>query len=98
MDKPTIISTALALILAAQNRGLTANIRHLLNIIRASPIFENPALTKKWLKLGFQEPAYLFTDTLGRVWGKGENGKYYPFHFKSGKSLIGYRVSIRAAN
>lgn len=59
---------------------------------------ENPALTKKWLKLGFQEPAYLFTDTLGRVWGKGENGKYYPFHFKSGKSLIGYRVSIRAAN
>ena len=59
---------------------------------------DNPALTKKFLRLGFQEPAYLFTDTLGRVWGRGENGKYYPFHFNKGKTLIGYRLPQKAAN
>ena len=59
---------------------------------------ENPGMARKMINLGLKEPAYLFTDTLGRVWGKGENGKYYPFHFKSGKTLIGYRLSERAAN
>jgi hypothetical protein len=59
---------------------------------------ENPSMARKWINLGLREPAYLFTDVNGRVWGKGENGKYYPFHFKSGKSLIGYRLSERAAN
>ncbi len=59
---------------------------------------DTPSFTKKCLRLGFEEPAFLFTDTLGRVWGKGENGKYYPFHFNKGKRLFGYRLSKRAAN
>ena len=59
---------------------------------------EDPGLTKKFLRLGFQEPAFFFTDTLGRIWGKGENGKYYPYHFNRGKTLYGYRMAKKAAN
>jgi len=59
---------------------------------------DNHSLTKRWLKLGFEEPAYFFADSLGRVWGKGVDGIYYPFHFNKGKILIGYRLSKMAAN
>ena len=59
---------------------------------------DNYAFTKKCIKLGFQEPAYMFTDTNGRIWGKGTDGLYYPFHFNRGKILIGYRLSKKAAN
>jgi len=45
-----------------------------------------------------KEPAYLFTDSMGRVWGKGENGKYYPYHYDYGKKLYGIRISKKAAN
>ncbi len=58
---------------------------------------DDPGLTKKFLKLGFEE-SYLFTDTDGRVWGKGEDGRYYPYHFSSGKKKIGYRLPKKAAN
>lgn len=54
--------------------------------------------TKKFLKVGFREPAFFFTDTNGRVWGKGEDGLYYPYHFNHGKTLIGYRIPTKAAN
>ena len=59
---------------------------------------DDPGLTKKFLKIGFKEPAFFFTDTHGRVWGKGENGFYYPYHFNRGKTLIGYRIPTKAAN
>lgn len=59
---------------------------------------ETPEFTKQIVKLGFKEPAYLFTDTNGRIWGKGEDGRYYPFHFNHGAKVIGYRITKRAAN
>jgi hypothetical protein len=60
---------------------------------------DNYALTKKMIRmLHDKEPAYLFTDSLGRLFGKGEDGFYYPFHFEYGKKLIGYRLSTKAAN
>lgn len=61
-------------------------------------IDDDPALTRKWLKLLMKEPAYLFTDSDGRVWGKGENGIYYPYHTEYGKKLYGVRISKKAAN
>lgn len=59
---------------------------------------DDPGLTKKFLKLGFKEPAYFFTDSDGRVWGKGEDGRYYPFHFRKWAKNIGYRLPKKAAN
>ena len=61
-------------------------------------IDDNYPLTKKMLKLGFKEPAFLATDSLGRVWGKGEDQYWYPFHFEYNGKLIGYRLSKKAAN
>lgn len=61
-------------------------------------IDDDPSLTKKWLRLLMKEPAYLFTDSDGRVWGKGENGVYYPYHTEHGKKLYGVRISKKAAN
>ena len=58
----------------------------------------DPGLTKKWLTMLMREPAYLFTDTFGRVWGKGENGKYYPYHYDYGKKKNGIRIAKKAAN
>ena len=58
----------------------------------------DPALTKKWLVMLMKEPAYLFTDSDGRVWGKGENGIYYPYHYEYGKKKYGLRISKKAAN
>lgn len=60
---------------------------------------DNYDLTKKILKMGFEEPAFLFVDSLGRIWGKSEEGEpMYPFHFEYGKKLIGFRISKRAVN
>jgi hypothetical protein len=59
---------------------------------------ETPEFTKKIIALGFKEPAYLFTDANGRIWGKGEDGFFYPFHFKQGSTVIGYRLTKRAVN
>ena len=61
-------------------------------------IDDDPALTKKWLKLGLQEPAYFFIDTDGRVWGRGENGYWYPYHIDYGKKKYGLRIAKKAAN
>lgn len=57
----------------------------------------NHFLTKKFLKIGIEDN-FLFTDQLGRVWGKGKNNNYYPFHFNIGKTLYGIRLSNTAAN
>lgn len=60
---------------------------------------DNYALTKKMIRmLHDKEPAYLFTDSLGRLFGKGVDGLYYPFHFESYGKLIGYRLAKKAAN
>lgn len=62
-------------------------------------IDDNYSLTKKMIKMLHEtEPKYLFTDTLGRLWGKGEDGYCYPFHFNYGKELVGYRISRKASN
>lgn len=55
------------------------------------------ALTKKWLRLGAKEN-FLFVDVLGRIWGKGDNGYYYPYHFDYGKKVYGVRLAVMAAN
>jgi len=66
-------------------------------------VYVDEALSiKKVLKIGFEEPAFLFTDTLGRIWGKKESGQYYPLHFEAGwgteKKLVGYRLAVKASN
>lgn len=61
-------------------------------------IDDNPSFTKKIVKLGFQEPAYLALDKLGRIWGRGEDNRFYPYHMNKGSTIIGYRISKRAAN
>ena len=58
----------------------------------------NHWLTLKFIKLGFEEPAYLAVDLDGRIWGKGVNGIYYPFHFTYFGKNIGYRLAKKAAN
>jgi hypothetical protein len=59
---------------------------------------DNYEFTRKCLKLGMQEPAFLATDFHGRLWGKGTDGYFYPYHFEYGKKLIGYKISKKAAN
>jgi hypothetical protein len=59
---------------------------------------DDPALTKKLIRLGFQKPEYFFTDSMGRIWGRGEDGHYYPYHFTSYGKNIGYRLPKKAAN
>jgi hypothetical protein len=53
--------------------------------------------TLKCLKIGFED-GYMFTDSLGRIWCKGQDGRMHPFHFEYGKKLIGYRLPKTAAN
>ena len=55
-------------------------------------------LTCHIMKLGFQEPPFLFTDSDGRVWGKGESGRLFPFHMEYGAQLIGFRLIKKASN
>lgn len=55
-------------------------------------------LTLRIIRMGFQEPPFLFTDSDGRLWGKGENGYLYPFHMEYGSQLIGFRLPKKAAN
>ncbi len=56
-------------------------------------------LTKKIIRLLFdKEPAYLFADQRGYLWGKGDNGYFYPFYFEYKNKNIGYRLSKKAAN
>jgi len=54
------------------------------------------ALAKKWAKLLMPDGS-LFTDSEGRIWGKGNDG-YYPYHFEVGTKRYGYRMSKKAAN
>ena len=66
---------------------------------RCKEIDNNYAFTKKMIKMLYdQSPQYLFTDNLGRFWGCGEDGVYYPFHMEYNGQLVGYRLSKKAAN
>ena len=65
---------------------------------RLHEVDDDPALTKKWIRMLMKEPAYLFADSDGRVWGKGVDGFYYPYHVPHGKKLYGIRISRKAAN
>jgi hypothetical protein len=56
---------------------------------------DDPALTKKWLKMLLGEG--LFTDSLGRVWGKGDTN-WYPYHVQYGKKKFGIRISTKAVS
>jgi len=53
------------------------------------------ALTKDFMRILKDD---LFTDRDGRIWGLGEDGRFYPFHFNLGKKLYGFRVAKKAAN
>lgn len=60
---------------------------------------DNPSFTKKIIRLGFEEPPFLFMDSLGRLWGKSkETERYFPFHLEYRKKLIGFRISKKASN
>lgn len=64
----------------------------------AKALDNDRALTKKMLKIGFEEK-FMTLDSLGRIWGiNKENNIYYPFHFENGNDLIGYRIAKKAAN
>lgn len=60
---------------------------------------DDPSLTKRIIRLGFEKPPFLFLDSLGRLWGKSkETERYFPFHLEYGKKLIGFRIAKKAAN
>lgn len=60
---------------------------------------DTPDFTKKILRLGLHnDKPFLFTDALGRIWGKGNDGTFYPFHFEYNNVLIGYRISALGLN
>lgn len=59
---------------------------------------DNHDLSKKIIANGMLDPAYLFTDRMGRIFGRNQQGYFYPLHFEYGKELIGYRIAVRASN
>jgi hypothetical protein len=61
-------------------------------------IDDNREFTLHCLKLGMREPAFLFTDSRGYLWGYGKEGKYFPFHLEHGSKLIGLKLSAKASN
>lgn len=61
-------------------------------------IDEDYAFTKKILRFGFESNPFLFLDSLGRVWGRGNDGEFWPLHFERGKELIGYRIASKAVS
>lgn len=65
---------------------------------RCKELDKEPHLTKYMMRVGFQEPAFLFTDNYGRIFGRGSEGRYYPFHISVGDRNIGFRISAKAAN
>ncbi len=58
---------------------------------------DDVALTKRILKIGMEDK-FLFTDAMGCLWGRDEQGLFCPYHFEYGKKLIGFRLAKTAAN
>lgn len=68
---------------------------------RCKELDHEPHLTEYMLRVGFREPAFLFTDALGRIWGKGgayTPERYYPFHITVGEKHYGFLMSAKAIN
>jgi hypothetical protein len=65
---------------------------------RCKELDQEPHLTKYMLRFGFMDPPFFFVDTLGRIFGKGKEGRYYPFHIEVGNKKYGFKISARAAN
>jgi hypothetical protein len=57
----------------------------------------DPLLTKKWLKIG-AEAGFLFVDSLGRIWGRGKDNIFYPYHFDIGNKNYGFRLANMAVS
>jgi len=56
------------------------------------------SLTKKWLRIGLEDK-FLFTDSQGRLWGRGkQSNQYFPYHFNVGEKLYGFRLAATAVN
>jgi hypothetical protein len=56
-------------------------------------IDDNHSITIKWMKIGLEDK-FLHTDRDGRLWGKGEADRYYPYHLSYGGQLIGVMKNI----
>ena len=53
------------------------------------------------LQVGMREPPFLFTDTLGRIWGHGEFGPgevWFPLHDTVGNKNIGYILPTKVVS
>ena len=64
---------------------------------RWKEVDDNPSFTKRCLVIGL-ESKYLVIDTMGRLWGMGENKVYYPFVLEHGQKKFGIRLPKKAAN
>lgn len=56
-----------------------------------------PDFTRQCLRAG-ADGGFMFVDVLGRIWGRGTGGYFYPFHFEHGSKLYGYRLASTALN
>lgn len=69
-------------------------------------IDDNRQFTKHVLNMGLESlpdsPAFLYTDTDGRIWGfnpKNPEAPHYPFHLETERGeLVGLRMARKAAN
>lgn len=52
---------------------------------------------KYFIRWGFHDPPFLFTDSMGRVWGHFNN-RWFPFHDVVRGRAYGYRYATKAAN
>ena len=69
-----------------------------INSDQARMLDDDLDLSKKMMRIGL-EANMMFFDNDGRMWGRDEKKSIcYPFHFESGKKLIGYRSCKKAAN
>lgn len=58
---------------------------------------DNRPFTKKCIMV-LSETGNMITDELGRIWGKGTDGSYYPLHLEVGTKLYGLKMPKKAAN
>jgi hypothetical protein len=64
---------------------------------RAKELDDDHQLTLKWLKIGV-DAGFMFVDNQGRIFGRSEGNKWYPYHFEAYGKKYGYKVSSLAAN
>lgn len=64
---------------------------------RCKQVDDNRPITKKWMAMLMADKT-LQTDSMGRVWGQGKEGQWYPYHLESHGKLYGIRVAKQASN